>query len=143
MDWKDIDLDGIKANRPELLAALQESFEKGDELKALQEELKTLREEKKARELKEAIAGELKTAGLDPANRAHCSEVFLEDLTATADPAKRKAKIDDRKALVGAHKPAQGAAVPSTGSPLQESHEAPAIPPVTAPLSQRIARFAK
>ena len=49
MDWKDIDLDGLKQNRPELLTALQESLEKGDELKAIQEELKTLKAEKAAR----------------------------------------------------------------------------------------------
>ncbi len=101
MDWKDIDLDGLKQNRPELLTALQESFEKGDELKAIQEELKTLKAEKADRELQEAIAGELTAAGLDPANKTHCSEVFLEDLRTTADAARRKAKIDDRKALVG------------------------------------------
>ena len=58
MDWKDIDLDGLKKNRPELLTELQESSDTrsadarsadgtsaGDELKALQEELKTLKAE--------------------------------------------------------------------------------------------------
>jgi hypothetical protein len=141
MDWNNIDLDGIKNNRPDLLTAFQESLEKGDELKALQEELKTLKAEKAARQLQEAIAGELKAAGLDPANKTQCSEVFLEDLSATADPARRKAKIDDRKALVSAARPA---AAPSTVSPLQESHDAGRpIPPATAPLAQRIARFTK
>ncbi len=124
MDWKDIDLDGLKKNRPELLTALQESADtssadassarKNDEWKALQEELETLRQEKAARDLQESIAGELKAAGLDPANAVHVSAVFLEDLKMTADAALRKAKIDDRKQLVGAARPVSS--VPSTGS---------------------------
>jgi len=137
MDWKDIDLDGLKKNRPELLTALQESLDKGDELKTLQEELKTLKQEKAARELQEAIAGELKAAGLDPANKTQSSDVFLEDLAATADAGKRAAKIADRKQLV-ASSPA-----PFSPAPMQEATDSAAIPPVTAPLSQRLARFAK
>ena len=140
MDWKDIDLDGLKQNRPELLTTLQESLEKSDELNALQEELNTLRAERAARELQEAIAGELKTAGLDPTNKTQCSQVFLEDLSATADPVTRKAKIDDRKALVVA---TRTIVTPTTGSPLQETHDGLPIPPATAPLAQRIARFGK
>jgi len=92
--------------------------------------------------LQEAIAGELKAAGLDPANKTHCSEVFLEDLAATADAAKRAAKIVDRKQLVGAAKLAP--VVPTTGAlPMQEAADSAAIPPATAPLAQRLARFAK
>ena len=89
--------------------------------------------------MQEAIAGELKAAGLDPADKTQLSEVFLEDLHATADPARRKAKIDDRKQLVLS----RGAVAPTTGSPLQEAHDGAAIPPASAPLAQRIARFAK
>jgi len=142
MDWKDITIDGLKANRSDFFTAFQESLEKGDELKQLQEELPTLRAEKAVRQLQEAIAGELKTAGLDPANKTHCSDVFLEDLTATADAAKRAAKIADRKQLVGS-KPAGGSPAPFTPAPLQEAVDSPPIPPATAPLSERLRRFAK
>ncbi len=137
MEIKDLTLEQLKKDRPDLVVALQESLEKSDELKALQEELATLTAEKAARDLQESIAGELQAAGLDPANKTHCSAVFLEDLRSTVEPARRKAKIDDRKALVAA----RPAAVPTSASPLQESHDAAVIPPATAPLSQRLARF--
>jgi hypothetical protein len=140
MELKDLTLDQLKKDRPDLVASLQESSEQGDELKALRHELRTLKAEKATRVLQEIIAGELRAAGLDPANKTQCSEVFMEDLHATADPAKRKAKIDDRKALIATTKTS---AAPSTGSPLQESHEGLPIPPATAPLTQRLARFAK
>ena len=125
--------------------------DEGKEIADLEAQMKTLQETVdgyKAIEakqvLQEAIAGELKAAGLDPANKTQVSEIFLEELTATADAARRKAKIDDRKALVGNLKAGSGASPsPSTGNPLQESADAAAIPPATAPLGQRIARFAK
>ena len=63
--------------------------------------------------MQESIAGELKAAGLDPANAVHVSAVFLEDLKMTADAALRKAKIDDRKQLVARRQ--AGSSVPSTG----------------------------
>lgn len=146
MELKDLTLDQLKSGRPDLVTSLQESLEKGDELKTLQEELKTLKAEKAARLLQESIAADLKAAGLDPANKTQCSQVFMEDLAATADTAKRKAKIDDRKALVGA-KPAgsysAASTVPVSSAPLQEGDAGPAIPPATAPLPERIKRFAK
>jgi hypothetical protein len=140
MNWNEIDLDGLKQNRPELLTALQESLEHSDTLAALQEELKTLKEEKIARELEESIAGQLKAAGLDEANKLHVSEVFLEDLKGTADAARRKAKIDDRRALVGM---AKSAVTPTTGSPLQEAGDVLPVPPASATLAQRLARFTR
>ena len=106
------------------------------QIKGLQESLEAYKAAETHRALQEAIAGELKAAGLDPANKTHCSQVFLEDLHATADPVRRKAKIDDRKALVGG---AGTVVAPSTGSPLQETRDGPAIPPATAPLAQRLA----
>lgn len=146
MEIKDLTLEQLKKDRPDLVTALQESAdrmsadivsaERGHELQTLREELAALKAEKAARELQEAIAGELHAAGLDPANKTHCSQVFLEDLTATADAARRKAKIDDRKALVGP----LGAV--STRSPLQESRDT-AVPPAMATLAERIRRFAK
>jgi hypothetical protein len=121
----------------------QESNE-GDLSVTEQEELATLRAEKAQRALQEAVAGELKAGGLDPANKTQCSEVFLEDLHATADPGRRKAKIDDRKALVRAAAAAgNGAVAPYSPAPLQEAGDGAAIPPATAPLAQRLARFTR
>ena len=86
-------------------------------------ELKTLKAEKANRELQEAIAGELKAAGLDPANKTHCSEVFLEDLRATADAAQAEGQ-DRRPQGTWSAQSRHAAPPPSTGSPLQESHDA-------------------
>ena len=106
--------------------------------KSLEEELKTLKAEKAARELQEAIAGELKAAGLDPANKAPLlPRSSWKTCTATADAAQRKAKIDDRKALVAASKTT---AAPTTGAARSRRTPMAAIPPATAPLAQRTAR---
>ena len=77
---------------PENVAGLE------TQIKTLQETIDGYQAADAQRALQEAIAGELKAAGLDPANTAHCSEIFLEDLRSTAEAARRKAKIDDRKA---------------------------------------------
>ena len=145
MDWKEITPEALKANRPDLLAALQESSDTmpaatSDELKALQEELKVLRAEKAARTLQEAIVGELKAAGLDPANKAHCSEVFLEDLRATAEPDRRKAKIDDRKTLVAAARPGPRAIDRQPAPGITRRRGGPAG---HGPVDERLRRFAK
>jgi hypothetical protein len=109
------------------------------------EELTALRAEKANRILQETITSELKTAGLDPTNKAAVSDVFMEDLVATADANKRQAKITDRKALLtgtGTETHRQAAYSPS---PLVESADANLqnVPPATAPLPDRIRRFAK
>jgi hypothetical protein len=147
MDIKTLTLQELRESRDDLVKLILSEAADGQKVTALEAQIKTLQESidgykaQEARQaLAEAIAGELKAAGLDPANKTQCSQVFLEDLAATADPALRKAKIDDRKALVGAQK---SAAAPSTGSPLQESHDAAVVPPATAPLAERMRRFAK
>jgi hypothetical protein len=96
MDYKEMTLDDLKKNRPDLVGALQESLEATNGQKSLQEEVVALRAEKATRELKEAIDGELKAAKLDTADKAICSEVFLESLLREPDSSKRKALIEDR-----------------------------------------------
>ncbi len=125
--------DATRSGHPEKIKALEAH------IKTLQEALDGYQAAEARRALQEAIAGELKAAGLDPADKTQLSEVFLEDLHATADPVRRKAKIDDRKQLVLS----RSAVAPTTGSPLQEAHDGAAIPPASAPLAQRIARFAR
>ena len=128
---------GYRSGYPEELADLKA------QIKTAQEALDGYKAKEAAAALQEAIAGELKAAGLDPANKSHCSQVFLEDLAATIDPARRKALVEDRKQLVGAARPAAGSPPPFTPAPLQESHDAAAVPPATAPLGERIRRFTK
>ena len=113
-DVSRLTLDDLRSRRPDLVAAMQESLDRGDELRRLRETVRALATEQAARHLHEAIDSQLKAAGLDPANRVHCSEVFLEDLRGTADAAVRHAKIDDRRALVAAARPSSSA--PTTGS---------------------------
>ena len=109
MDWKDIDLDGLRKNRPELLTALQESLEKSDELQAMREELKTLKADKALRELQEAIAGSCRRRASTRPTRPIVPRSSWRTCAVTADPAKRKAKIDDRQALVANRRPTAGA----------------------------------
>lgn len=139
VDWKTITLDELKANRPDLVQSFQESLEASDTAKRDREELAQLRAEKAARVLRESIDSEIKAAGLDTANKAHVSEVFLEDLTATSDQGKRAAKIADRKALVESQAPAKKA--PTTGPTPTAMQESADVPPVTAPLADRVRRF--
>jgi hypothetical protein len=107
-------LDDLRTARPDLVAAVQESLESGDELRRLRETVHSLQTEQAARQLDEAIAGQLRAAGLDPANKLHCSEVFLEELRGTAEAARRQAKIDDRRALLASAR--SSSAAPTTGS---------------------------
>ncbi len=127
-------LDDLRASRPDLVAAMQESLEGGDELRRLRETVRALRTQEAARQLDEAIAGQLRAGGLDPANKLHCSEVFLEDLRATADAARRRAIIDDRRALIVAGRPSPSS--PTTGGvALLEALDARAA---GAPLAERV-----
>ncbi len=118
---------------------MQESLESGDELRRLRETVNSLRTEQAARQLDEAIAGQLRAGGLDPANKTHCSEVFLEDLRATADAAHRRAKIDDRRALIVAGRPSPSA--PTTGSvALLEALDAR---PASVSLAERVRNWSR
>jgi hypothetical protein len=154
MDLSKLTIQELRESRDDLVKVILTEADETKKIKTLEDQLKTLQETidgYKAKEakaaLQEAIAGELKAAGLDPANKAHCSQVFMEDLCGTADPARRKALIDDRKQLVaaahGVNNPRAGSPAPSTGLPLQETSDGPAIPPATAPLTERLRRFAK
>ena len=148
MDLSKLTLQELRESRDDLVQVILSEADEGKNIKTLEDQLQALQETvegykaKEAKQaLQEAILGELKAAGLDPANKAHVSQVFMEDLSATADPAQRKAKIDDRKALVAAA--GRVPALPVSSSPLQEGADGAAIPPVTTPLSERIRRFAK
>jgi hypothetical protein len=148
MDLSTLTLQELRESRDDLVQTIRNEADEGKTIACLEVQIKTLQETidgyqaaDAKRALQEAITAELKAAGLDPANAAHCSEVFLEDLSATAEPARRKAKIDDRKTLVTAA--GSRVSAPSTSSPLQEAHDGAAIPPATAPLAERIRRFAK
>lgn len=148
MDLSKLTIQELRESRDDLVKVILTEADEGKKIKTLEEQLKTLQEtidgykaKEAAAALQEAIAGELKAAGLDPANKTHCSEIFMEDLKGTADADKRKAKIADRKSLVGSAKPAAGS-VPVSSVPLVESTDS-AIPAATLPITQRIKRFAK
>ena len=150
MDLSKLTLQELRESRDDLVKTILTEADEGKQVVELKTQIKTLQEAidgYKAKEaaavLQEAIAGELKASGLDPSNKTHCSEVFLEDLTSTTDPVRRKAKIDDRKTLVGQAKPPAAGSQPTTGAaPMQEALDGQVVPPATAPLEQRIRRFA-
>lgn len=149
MDLSKLTIQELRESRDDLIKVILTEADEGKHIVSLETQIKTLQEAVDSykaadakRALQEATAGELKTAGLDPANKTQCSEIFLEDLHATADVAKRQAKIADRKVLVAAAKPAAPTA-PFSPSPLQEDTAGPAVPPVNAPLTERLRRFAK
>lgn len=153
LDLSKLTVQELRESRDDLVKTILTEANEGQKITALESQIKTLQESldgykaaEAKRTLQESIVGELKAAGLDPANKVHVSDVFLEDLAATEDTARRAAKIADRKAVVGASpatKTPAGSAVPVTMSPLQESTDGLPIPPASAPLSQRLARFAK
>jgi hypothetical protein len=147
MDLSKLTLQELRESRDDLVKTILIEADEGRRIAELEGQIKSLQETidgYKAKEakaaLQEAIASELKATGLDPANKTQCSEVFMEELVGTTDAAKRKAKIDDRKALVAT---TRAIAAPTTGLPLQEAHDGLPIPPATATLAQRLARFIK
>jgi hypothetical protein len=155
MNWSEITVDTLKANRPDLLPVLQESIETSAAakkaaadaaatLKTLQEENATLKAEKQTRVLQEAIEGELKAAKIDPADKVACSPAFRKTLQEAKDAEARKLLIEDRTTILSRVPPARSYGPVTTGTPhpLQEDSTG-AILPKTAPLAQRIARFAQ
>ena len=107
MDLKTLTLSTLKAERPDLLAALQEDLTQGEaakqaaaEQKVLQEELTTLRAEKASRVLQEAIDGELRAAKIDPTDKVSCSPAFLKTLQEAKDSDARKLLIEDRTTIL-------------------------------------------
>lgn len=123
----------------------------------LMAELTQLRAEKASRILQEEISRELEAAGLHRDNSIECSAIFMEDIYSTTDPIRRKAKIHDRAEIIA--EAAAGISVQPgvvlnrtrnrtqriaaySSSPLQESGDGTAaIPPASAPLALRMARF--
>ncbi len=106
-DLKEMTLDQIQKERPELLeqykATLTESEEskaKDAQLKSLTEELATIKATAAKATQEAVVAKELHEAKLDPKNAKQVPEFLLEQLHAEPDAAKRKLVIDDRTSLV-------------------------------------------
>ena len=157
MDIKTLTIQELRESRDDLVKLILTEADEGAKVKSLESQVKALQEsidgykaKEAAKILQEAIAGELKAAGLDPANKTQVSDIFMEDLLGTSDTGKRAAKIVDRKSLVaaGGRRGDAFAGAPSRGphpgvvalpcsNPLQESADGagPAIPPATAPLT--------
>ncbi len=120
---KESTLEQLTAERPDLLESCKktlaesaESKAKDEQLKQLTEELATVKATVATAELKAAIAGELQEAQMDPTNKTACSKLFLETLANEPDAAKRKAIVEDRKALLDR--------ASSAGTPISESRYA-------------------
>jgi hypothetical protein len=102
-DLKDLTLDQLKESRADLVAVLQgtdATSKLQTELKAVREELAVVKAKEAAAAVAAAIAGELKAARLDAANKTVVSDAFMEQLQAAPDATSRKRLIEDRLALV-------------------------------------------
>lgn len=119
-ELKEATFEQLRTQRPDLIEQLTRQIAESREAKALQEELKTLREEnaKLKAEIEQharrkTIHEELEAAKLDPADKTQVSEMFFEALFREEDPAQRQALIEDRKTLL--------ASASKTGSPTSGS----------------------
>lgn len=117
MDLSKITIEELTSARPDLVKALTEKAAATDQIKTLESQLAETRKqldalaaEKRQAERDALIGEELKAAHLDPANKAHVSDVFLKQLIATEDVAARKELIADRAALVSAAPTTEGQA---------------------------------
>ncbi len=144
IDPREITVDWLKANRPDLLPALRESLtpseaekkaaaDAANQIKTLQEELAALKAEEARRVLQETIEAELKAARLDPADTVACSEPFLAALRTTPDAAARKLLIEDRIA-VRTKAPARNIGPVTSGAPRRPE---PTRPPNRSPPGRR------
>ena len=150
MDLSKLTLQELRESRDDLIKAILTEADEGKQIVSLETQIKTLQEAVDSykaadakRALQEAIAGELKAAGLDPANKTQCSEIFLEDLHATADVAKRQGQ--DRRPQ-GTSSPPPGRPRRPPRSPRRPCRRTPPgrpSRPSTAPLAERLRRFAK
>jgi len=112
MDLKELTLDQLKEERPDLIEALMpkktetETGEESSEVEKLRGELKAALAKIDSMQSAESIRGELEAVGFDPTNkhadkRLHVSDAFLNVLQACESAEQRKALIDDRWSLVG------------------------------------------
>lgn len=103
-DLTSLTLEELRAERPDLVESLTENVatesKESERLKALEQELKTLKDEKAAREREAAIVEELKAVHLNRDDKTHVSDVFWKQLVACESKDDRKSLIEDRAALV-------------------------------------------
>lgn len=126
MDFKDLTVESLKANRPDLVAVLVPDAALRDQVKALTEQLAAketaaqevanklaLIEAEKAKQAKTiAVAEELKAAKLDASDKLAVSDAFMEVLMAAPDEAARKRLIEDRVAVFVGRRPAGSGSAP-------------------------------
>lgn len=122
-DYKDITVEELTKQRPDLVAVLQGTDEKSrltEEVASLKAaatakdaELATLKEEKAKRLREEEIAAELKAASFPTGDEVAYSLRFREQLAAAPDKAARAVLIEDRMALVKTRLQEQQTTTPS------------------------------
>lgn len=103
-------VNSLKTENEQLKASAAESQGKVTELNRENADLKSKVDAHEARlaleQRQTAIESELKEAGLDPADKTVCSELFIASLKAEGESEARKALIADRKAILGDRTPA-------------------------------------
>lgn len=96
VEWKEITVEELQKQRPDLIQNVKESKDQAAELKALREEIDRYKAAEALAGQKAAIEKELAEAKLP---EALVTETFRATLLETADAAKRKALIEDRQTL--------------------------------------------
>ncbi len=99
MSLKDLTVESLRKERPDLVAALEHESGEASELETLRTELEQLKADKAARELADTIEAELTEAKLDPKNEKHVSKAFRRVLESCTDKTEREELIADRAEL--------------------------------------------
>ena len=109
VELKEATLGQLRKERPDLIESIAAELDQSEKVKAMVAENKSLKEDlatAKAEGAKQKVAAsvvtELAEAKLDPSNKTHVPELFMESLLAEPDGEKRKAIIADRSKLIEA-----------------------------------------
>lgn len=123
MTLKELSLDQLRRERPDLIESVLTDLEESTESKKREQELKDLKakielleSEKAQLALKDVVLTELKEAKLDPTDEVAVSAPFMSSLLSAKDKAAREVLIKDRQTLLEGRKPEPAKPGPTSGS---------------------------
>lgn len=102
MDLSTLTIEQLRTGRPDLVTDIEKPLK--ESISAEQGKVKAFEDKEKRSKLEESVRGELKAAGLDPADAKKVPPFFFEQCCG-ADASTRKTLIEDRAGLVKATPP--------------------------------------